>query len=332
MISFLRTVFGVGENHRMFQEDVLRWKCFAPHPFWEGSRGYALRYQDRIAAFGCVVPCRFLTGSGSVASCNVIDWAASKTVPGAGIMLYRHIASLAGTMINIGGTADARQILPRIGFQARADIHHYTRVVRPWHHLMLAERKDWKSPLRLARDYRELARSSLPAGRTLAVRRVSNFDALPAGVFPDPCVTRQVICARTATSLGYFLNCPAANVEGYVLERNGTPAGYFLLSRSGHQCRIADLWLQPARPQDWAAAYSSAVAAAAVNAHTVQVTAAASHQPQIEALRQAGFRHTHSEPVFVHDPDRRLGDPSGLALSFLENDGFYWPGSAAHPG
>ena len=49
-----------------------------------GSRGYALRYKGEIAAFGCLVPCRFLTGSGSVASCNVIDWAASKAVPGAG--------------------------------------------------------------------------------------------------------------------------------------------------------------------------------------------------------------------------------------------------------
>ena len=109
MIRFLRTVFGVSESHRMFQPDVLRWKCFAPHPFWEGSRGYALRYKGEIAAFGCLVPCRFLTGSETVASCNVIDWAASKTVPGAGILLYRHIQSLTGTMINIGGTADARQ-------------------------------------------------------------------------------------------------------------------------------------------------------------------------------------------------------------------------------
>jgi hypothetical protein len=113
-MRFLRTVFGVGESHRMFQADVLRWKCFAPHPFWEGGRGYALRYKGEIAAFGCLVPCRFLTGSGVVASCNVIDWAASKAVPGAGIMLYRHILGLSGTMINIGGTEDARNVLPKI--------------------------------------------------------------------------------------------------------------------------------------------------------------------------------------------------------------------------
>ena len=308
MARFLRTVFGVGEDHRMFQPDVLRWKCFTPHPFWEGPRGYALRYKGQIAAFGCVVPCRFLAGSETVLSCNVIDWAASRHVPGVGVILYRHIQSLTDTMINIGGTAEARRVLPAAGFTARTELHHYKRVLRPWRRFRQSGQPDWKAPLRLARDYRELLR--------------------PASAAPPECAAAQpVTCARTPELIDYLLACPAAQMESHTLEH-----GSFLLSRVGHECRIADLWLQPARPQDWAAAYSSAVAAAAVNAHTVQVTAAASHQPQIEALRQAGFRHTHSEPVFVHDPDRRLGDPSGLALSFLENDGFYWPGSAAHPG
>ncbi len=45
-MRFLRGVFNVGESHRMFQADVLRWKCFTPHPFWDGSRGYALRYKN----------------------------------------------------------------------------------------------------------------------------------------------------------------------------------------------------------------------------------------------------------------------------------------------
>jgi hypothetical protein len=163
-MRLLRNVFGVGESHRMFQADVLRWKCFAPHPFWEGSRGYALRYKGEMAAFVCLVPIRFLTVSGTVPGCNFIDWAASKAVPGAGIMLRRHIQGLIGTMINTGGTEDARQVLPKIGYQVRAERHAYTRVVRPWRHFQ-AHQKDWKSPVRLARDYRELRRAA-PVGRS----------------------------------------------------------------------------------------------------------------------------------------------------------------------
>jgi hypothetical protein len=322
-MRFLRTVFDVGESHRMFQPDVLRWKCFTPHPFWEGSRGYALRYKGEIAAFGCLVPCRFLTGSGTVASCNVIDWAASKAVPGAGIMLYRHIQGLTGTMINIGGTGDARNVLPKIGFQVRAEVRHYTRVLRPWRHFRMADRKDWKSPLRLARDYRELGRAPRDAGHALTARRVSSFDGAPAEAFPDPSITGQVVCARTPQSLGYFLNCPAAKIEAHLLERAQTPAGYFLLSRVGRQCRIADLWIRAADRQAWAEAYATAAAAASKDLHTTEVTVAASAPLQTGALEDAGYRQTHAEPVFVLDPDGRLGT-NDLAISLLENDGFYW--------
>lgn len=327
-MRFLRTVFGVGESHRMFQADVLRWKCFTPHPFWEGSRGCALRYKGEIAAFGCLVPCRFLTGSGTVASCNVIDWAASKAVPGAGIMLYRHIQGLTGTMINIGGSADACNVLPKIGFQVRAERHGYTRVLRPWHHFRMTDPKDWKSPLRLARDYRELGRAALAAGRALRARRVQGFDDVAAEAFPDPSVTRQVVCARTPELLGYFLTCPAAKVEAYLLERAQTPAGYFLLSRVGRQCRIADLWIRSANRRDWAEAYAAATAAARSDPHTNEVTVAASSPLETGALRQAGYRRTHAEPVFVLDPGSLLGGRNDLAVSLLENDGYYWSGDS----
>ncbi len=323
-MRFLRTVFGVGETHRMFQPDVLRWKCFTPHPFWEGSRGYALRSKGEIAAFGCLVPCRFLTGSGVTASCDVIDWAASKAVPGAGIMLYRHIQGLTGTMINIGGTADARNVLPKIGFQARAEVRHYTRVLRPWRHFRMADRKDWKSPLRLARDYRELGRAARGSGSALTARRVSGFEGAPAEAFPDPSITRQVVCARTPESLGYSLACPAGKIEAHLLERSHTPAGYFLLNRVGRQCRIADLWIRSADRRAWAEAYTTATAAARTDPQTTEVTVAASAPLQTSALEHAGYRQTHAEPVFVLDPDGRLAGPNDLAVSLLENDGFYW--------
>jgi hypothetical protein len=320
VMRFLRAVFSVDENHRVFQEDVLRWKCFAPHPFWEGSRGYALRYKNQIAAFGCVVPCRFLTGSGVVASCNVIDWAASKAVPGAGILLYRHIQALAGTMINIYGSDDARKVLPTMGFRIGAEVHHYVRALRPWLHFRQTGWQDWKSPVRLARDYRDWARTAPTPAPSLTVRRVENFEGVADTAFPDPSVTHRVVCARTPESLGYFLKCPAAKLEAYLLEREAQ-IGYFLLSRVGGQCRIADLWIRSADEQDWAAAYAAATEAASKDPQTSEVTIAAQMPPP-------AYRHTHSEPVFLLDPDSRLQGRTDLSISLLENDGFYW---SAHP-
>jgi hypothetical protein len=323
-MRFLRTVFGVGQSHRMFHEDVLRWKCFAPHPFWEGGRGYALRYRNEIAAFGCVVPCRFLTGSGTVSSCDVIDWAASKIVPGAGIMLYRHIQGLSGTMINIGGTDDARKVLPKIGFQDGPQRHGFTRVIRPWRQFSRADRKDWKWPLRLARDLREWGRRTPEGGHTLTPRRVDRFAGLPADVFPDPAVTRQVVCERTVDLLEYFMACPAAQMEAYLFERGRLPVGYFLLSRVGWRCRIADLWIRSADRQDWIEAYAVATNVVRTDPSATEVTTAVSLPLQAGVLEECGYRRTHTEPVFVLDPAVRLGSRNDLALSLLENDGYYW--------
>ena len=311
-MRFLRAVFGVTENHRMFQDDVLRWKCLDSHPFWEGGRGYALRHRGAIAAFGCVVPCRFLAGRETVASCNVIDWAASKAVPSAGILLYRHIQQLAGTMINIGGTPEARQVLPRIGFDQRVELHHYTRVLRPLRHFG-AGRKDWKSPLRVARDYRGLTRHP---NATLPFRRADDSTTLS---FPESALTGQIVCDRTPELLRYVLACPAAPVELYAIE-----TGYFLLSHVGQQCRIADIWVRSANSRDWAAGYAAAAEAASTDPHATEITAASSGSLQTAALKAAGFRRTHSEPVFVQDPASKLAGRNDLTVGFLENDAFYW--------
>jgi hypothetical protein len=301
----------------MFQPEVLRWKCFAPHPFWEGSRGYTLRYKGAIAAFGCIVPCRFRTPAGAVSGCDVIDWAADKTVPGAGAMLYRHIQTLTGVMINIGGTPEARAVLPRMGFELRCRLHTYMRTLRPARHLLRAGPKDWKAPLRLARDYAGLAR---PVPRALTARRVANFTGAVPAAFPDPAIAGATVCARTPELLDYFLACPAARIEAFLIDE---PPGYFLLSRVGNQCRIADLWVRSADARLWAQAYAAATAAALRDSATTQSTIAVSTPMQIEALRQAGYRPSHHEPVFVLDPDSVL-PPGVLALSFFENDGAYW--------
>jgi hypothetical protein len=239
-------------------------------------------------------------------------------------MLYRHIQGEVRTMINIGGTEDARLVLPQIGFQARAEIHHYARVLRPWRHFRAANRKDWKSPLRFARDYRELGRAARDTGHALTARRVDSFDGADVRTFPDPSVRQQVVCARTSASLNYFLACPAARMDAYLLERDHSPAGYLLLSRIGSQYRIADLWIRSTDWKEWADAYATATAAARADPYITQVAVAASSPLQTAALQVAGYRRTHTEPVFVSDPGSLLGGRNDLALSLLENDGFYW--------
>lgn len=304
----------------MFQPDVLRWKCIAPHPLWNGGRGYAFRYHGEIAAFGCLVPCSFLTHAATVTSCCTIDWAAAKIVPGAGAMLYREIQRLTGTMINIGGTEDARAVLPRMGFHGAQHLNIYTRVIRPWGHFH-TEAKDWKSPMRLARDYRKLARR---AYTDITLRRLSRFDHTHDALMPDPAITGAIVCARTPELLNYCLACPAARMEAYLLERDHTTVGYCLLSRIRRQWRIADLWICSANQPAWAEAYAAAAAAARSDPSATEIQVAASLPLQNAAIRQAGYRLTNVEPLYVLDPQSAFAGRNDLSIGLLENDAWYW--------
>src|SRR5258706_3470841 len=103
--AFLRRIFRVPATFRTFQPDVLRWKYFAPHPLWEGSRSCVFRKDGEIVAHGCVTPFRWLTAAGPLRASCVIDWAADRSVPGAGLLLFRKIAERFDGLAGIGGSA-----------------------------------------------------------------------------------------------------------------------------------------------------------------------------------------------------------------------------------
>ena len=48
--AFLCEVFGLKQPTRTLQPDVLRWKYFAKHPYWEGSRSYCIRLDHQMVA------------------------------------------------------------------------------------------------------------------------------------------------------------------------------------------------------------------------------------------------------------------------------------------
>ncbi len=52
----------------------------------------------------------------------IIDWAASKTAPGAGVAIYQHVLKLTDGLIGVGGSDDAQRVLPRMGFKARQEL------------------------------------------------------------------------------------------------------------------------------------------------------------------------------------------------------------------
>jgi hypothetical protein len=320
--QFLRSIFGAADDWVPFRPDVIRWKSLQPHSLWEGSRGYVLRHQGKIVAHGCVMPARFLRENSVVTSACIIDWTADKSFAGSGVMIYQKIGRLTETLIGVGGSDDAQKVLPRLGFQPRQDFLTYTKVTKPA--AAYVETKD-TSARGLARFARDVTRSLKPVNASAkgwSIRLVKQFDESIAGVLPRPGAVSETVCYRDAGFLNYFLDCPAARMQGIVFENDGKLAGYAILAFVRGEGRISELWISSKSEKDWAAAYVLATEAAAAASGVTRVVLGCSAQLAQRAALKAGAYLYGRQPIYVKDPKALLPELD-VALGMLDTDAFY---------
>jgi hypothetical protein len=221
----------------------------------------------------------------------------------------------------VGGSADTRSILPKLGYRHVCELRFYARVLRPWRQFRTDPfPRRWKAPLRLARNI-IWSLAPLPgAPRDWSEQSAGTFESSAQPLFdaradsPFPC-TR-----RTSELMNYYLRCPSAVFTAALLLRAGVPSGWYVLSRVGGQVRIADIWVNSGSAADWATAYTLAARAAARDPEAFELVASASIPPAVEAVARTGFRFRHAEPVFVLDPRKLFGASQALNVTFLESD------------
>ncbi len=276
LVRFLAGAFGACDDAPFLEPRLMHWKYWAPRPGWEGLRSYVMEQDGRIVAHGCVYPTSI---AGAI---RVIDWAGSAAAPGSGVLLMRKLAAMAGAVLAPGGSEDTRAVLPKIGFREAGRMWKYARVVRPWRHLALNPRRDWRT---LARFARNLVQGGLPpAPADWTAERVERFGD---------------------ERLDYMLACPGAEFSGYVLRKSGVECGWFLLAQVLGQARIAALETRTERDAAWRVA----VRTAAADPRTAEVMTAVSHPLTGAGLRPRGF-----DPVLVY------GKLDKLALSLWDGD------------
>ncbi len=329
IIDLLGLVFRVGPDSQLADARLLGWKIFSAPPGSELPKGYLIKKNGSIVAYAGFWPLSLLTLAGPVPCGHAFDWAARPESVGAGVLLFKRLVSMAETMICIGGAPAARRILPSIGFRVVGQLDHYARVVRPWSQF-LSHTKNWKAPLRLARNtvwsLRPLAAvprpwSSQPVRELQTSHRLA-VDRQPVAAFTT--------CRRSIAMMNYLLACPVAEMSAHIILRGEQLRGNFLLARLGGQTRIADLWVQSESAAEWSVAFSLAARAAANLCQTCEVTASASVDCVRTALEQNGFRKRGSDPVLFSDPGRRLHVGPPLHLNLADGDLFFlhdpgWP-------
>jgi len=322
IVPFLCGVFGMSETYRLYQPAVMHWKCFAPHPFWPGSRAYLLRFRGKIAGYGCVVPMDLLTPEGAVRAAIFIDWAGSRSVPGAGVLIFKGVMELVDALFGIGGSDAARKVIPAMGFAQKYELAHFTRVTRPLARLARNRPWTWKGPLRAGRDLLRLAQPAPRVPKTWSAREVGRFDESVAPVLPAP-GDSAIVLRRSPELLNYLLDCPAARMHGFLLYAAGRLAGYCILSQVEGEARIAELWTASGKAADWDAAFALAARLASRLPGACAVRIAATFPAAQSAARRAAWRLSEREPVYLKDPQGKIPAGVPLALGLTANDYAY---------
>lgn len=316
IVEFMQRVFGMHRDHPSFRPDQMHWKYWREHPDWQGSRGYLLERDGHIAAHGSVVPLTCLWGVRRLKMADVIDWAALPGNPGAGIALLKNIGKLVDGIFIAGGTEAAQKVFQSLGFRDCEPAETFALPLRPVARFIEDSEPMWKRAARLARNSIWAAQSPGFTSSNWTARKIAP-DEHP---FPTPTPRAQeAVFERTPEAIALLLDCPAAPGEFYLLEKGNGSAGYFILTQAVSQCRIADSWVEPGRPEDWRALYRLAVAAARKHPNSTEiVTIVSNDEAAREGLLQAGFRHRGTGSLRVFIPGGEC--PRNMRYQMMDND------------
>ena len=295
------------------------WKYFEGHPLWPEGRSYILNTPEGIAAHGCVSPLRYGHAGKQIESLQVIDWAAGRLVPGAGLLVYRKCLELnRGTLLAIGGSADTAAIIPQVKwFRRKTGMRTYARPLRPWRGFGPGD----KGPRSLARFGRNLMWKFSP-GLPSAAQWTSRPARPHEEVFSPGSDGTFIPIVRTRAWFDYLLRCPVARTELVILENAGRPAGHaFLASSREGAVRVADFVV----PEESGrlSALSALVHYVAGQPGAVEMVAASSIQEICGVFESAGFRYRSSVPVYLADPRKQLPPEAEIEVTPLIGDAFY---------
>ena len=146
---------------------------------------------------------------------------------------------------------------------------------------------------------------------------------MPASAVFNSCARNYPESHHSAAFIEFMRRCPGAAMSFFNLSQKGLAQGYFMLARVGGQCRLADLRIRSAKPEDWIAAYATAARAAELDPANCELVSYATVPLVCQALEANGFRMRGEMPVLALDRNNLLGDAAHLHLGMLDDDSSY---------
>ncbi len=317
LAAFLGRIFEAGSTEPIIDPQMMAWKYWTPRPGWQGSRGYVLERAGAIVAHGAAWP----SAIGPVPAFFLIDWAATADVPGAGVSLMKHMTKIVPVIFLYGGSDVARKMRAAMGFKTRNEVHTMALPLRPARQILTSHRWNLKTPARLARNFLWSRRTAAPAAGWRAQEiNPAELNSWPASA------SDALRLERNAELFQYLAACPLTGARFFRALRGQEPKGYFCLTFSPGQARLADAWTDS---EDWTNLYALAIQEAQRHPGANEITAAAPHDLSLHALEKCGFHTRVVDPVQLLDPRGQV--PAGLPLQVQLIDGDAAFRNTAHP-
>jgi hypothetical protein len=314
----LRDVFAATDEAPFLNDQHLQWKYYAERQDWNGSRSFVLSEGSHLMAHACAWPVSVLLRERSVSGFHPIDWAARTAVRGAGTLLLRDMRKLAEFSICMGGTDAAQKVIARSGYRPAGEMKYYARPLRAWRQARTHQRRNWKLPVRFARNWHWTMRRPATAPVNWSVQHVKAAE-MPPELLPASSGSLTA-CARSQALFHYFERCPIARHDLYLVRQDGELRGYFFLSLAAGQARVADAWVNGGERDQWEALYRLAAKIAFDAGDAAEITAASALAVGQRALERCGFRTYQTLPVMIFDPHGLLAAAPPVHWQMIEND------------
>jgi hypothetical protein len=319
--DLMRTAFG-GRDLLAATEPMMSWKYDCPRPGWQSTRAIVAVEGGRIVAHAGVWPLDLSAPGGLVHCVHLIDWVADRACAGAGAAVYMAGQALAPVSIVIGGSEEARRILPKLGFTQAGEMRIHALPLRPWRQFL---HRRGCAPARrtalLARNalWRWRAGPASPGRWTF--KEVPAFDASHQAWLGSLSASRFTSSWRDPGGLNYLLACPAMPVRATAALEDGEIRALLVLALAGRQMRVADLRVSGETEAAWTRAFGWAACMAMRSDVADELVAGSTTRITCSALAANGFRVRAVKPVWVRDRGRLL-EGAPLRLQMSDSDGF----------
>lgn len=309
--KLLADVFGSPPESSLLHPALMAWKYWDPRPDYPEPRSYVLESDGEFIGHVGLWPLDYA----GVRGVHMIDWAASRNSPGAGISMVQRVARMFEFIVAIGGSETTRKVLPAFGFKEVAQSWEAARPLRPLPQILSHQNRNWKLAARLARNsWWALS----PAVHPPAAWGIQEISPSAAGSLP----TRYSF-ARTPAFFEYLGRCPGAGYRFYSLTRAGEPAGLVLMSSVRGQARVAGVWLSEASDESFGAAYTLSQRVARDISGAYEFVAKGVEGAAGRAAAAAGLRVVSRGPVFVLDKKSRFTPPADFQFQLIDDDGSF---------